>query len=71
MNNDEPIVETLDFTQPAYKFEPNENHDWRQQGTYVVCKSCEIMHAVFIGSEKLMVGLNEKGQPLFKKRILS
>ena len=71
MNNEEqtePIQESLDFSKPDYVFTPNENHEWRQQGPYVVCKSCEIEHAVFIGMEKILIGLDEKGRPLLKKR---
>lgn len=60
--------ETLDFTKPDYVFTPKGIHEWRQQGYYVVCKSCEITHAVFIGPEKILVGISEKGEPLFKKR---
>jgi len=49
-------------------FLPQGHHEWRQQGTYLVCKSCEIQHAVWIGTEKIMVGLNDKGQPILKKK---
>lgn len=68
MNNEEPLVESLDFTKPDYIFTPNENHEWRQQGFYLICRSCEIMHAVYIGSEKLLVGLDQKGKPILKDR---
>jgi len=71
MNNeekDDSIIETLDFTKPDYTFKPNENHNWRQQGPYLVCKSCEISHSTYIGMDKVMVGIDEKGQPLLKKR---
>lgn len=67
-NEEEPLQESIDFTQPDYVFTPNEVHDWRQQGGYLICKSCEIQHATYIGMEKIMVGTNEKGQPLLKKR---
>ncbi|MBM3120115.1 MAG: hypothetical protein FJ006_11340 [Chloroflexi bacterium] len=60
--------ETLDFDKPDFMFLPQGNHEWRQQGTYLVCKSCEIQHAVWIGTEKIMVGLNDKGQPILKKK---
>ena len=60
--------ESLDFTRPTYIFKPNEQHEWRQQGPYVICKSCELQHAVFIGMDKMLVGLNDKGQPILKKR---
>ena len=64
----EPEEEVLDFTKPDYTFIPKEYHDWRQQGPYLVCKSCEIQHAVHIGMQKILVGFNEKGQPILKKR---
>jgi hypothetical protein len=66
--NEQEMQEQLDFSQPDFVFQPKEQHDWRQQGPYLVCKSCEIEHAVFIGTEKIMVGLNESGQPIFKNR---
>lgn len=71
MNNeekDDSIKESLDFTKPDYVFTPNENHDWRQQGPYLICKSCEIQHSTYIGMEKIMVGVDEQGKPLFKNR---
>jgi len=65
---DEPIGEVLDFNKPDFVFQPKEHHDWRQQGPYLVCKSCEIEHASYIGMQKLLVGLNDKGQPILKDR---
>jgi hypothetical protein len=68
MNNDEEIeTETLDFTKPDFVFIPKGNCTWRQQGNYLVCKSCEITHASWIGPDKIMVGINEKG-PILKLR---
>lgn len=66
--NDDQISEQWDFTKPDFSFEPNEHHDWRQQGPYLVCKSCEIQHATYIGMDKIMVGLDETGKPLLKPR---
>jgi len=63
-----PESETLDLTKPAYEFKPNEQHDWRQQGPYCVCKSCELQHAVYVGMGKILVGLDDKGKPIFKPR---
>jgi len=60
--------EVGDFNKPDYKFEPKEHHDWRQQGPYLVCKSCEIEHATYIGMEHLMVGINDQGQPILNNR---
>lgn len=62
-------TETLDFNKPSFTFKPNENHNWRQQGPYIVCKSCELEHAIRVGMDKIMVGLNKKGQPILKNRV--
>lgn len=67
-NEDKEEQEFVDFDKPSFKFEPNENHDWRQQGPYLVCKSCELTHAVFVGNEKILVGIDEKGKPILKSR---
>lgn len=65
---DKPEGETMDFNSPTYVFNPNEQHEWRQRGPYIECRSCELIHAQYIGMDKLLVGLNEKGQPLFKSK---
>lgn len=67
---DEPIEETLDFTKPDFEFRPNELHEWRQQGPYLLCKSCDLEHATYIGMEKLLTGINEKGQPILIERSM-
>jgi len=59
--------EVLDFNKPDYVFVPKGNHDWRQQGYYLVCKSCELQHAIYVGPDKIMVGMDEKG-PILKER---
>jgi len=66
--NEQPDVELLNFDKADFVFKPNEQHSWRQQGCYLVCKSCEIQHAVYIGMDKLLIGLDDKGMPIFKKR---
>lgn len=66
--NEEPIQETLDFNSPSFTFVPKETHEWRQKGYYLVCVSCELQHAVFIGPDKIMVGVDEKGSPIIKSR---
>jgi len=63
----EPLNEALNFDNPSFVFKPNEQHDWRQQGPYLVCKSCEIQHAVYVGMKKRLVGLDDKGQPILEK----
>lgn len=65
---DQSEFETLDFNKPDFIFQPKELHDWRQMGPYLVCKSCDLEHAVYIGLDQLLVGLNEDGTPLLKQR---
>lgn len=51
----------------AFRFIPKGYHIWRQQGYYLVCKSCDLQHSVFIGPHLIMVGEKE-GKPILKKR---
>jgi hypothetical protein len=60
--------QAYDFDKPEYTFIPKGIHNWRQEGPYVVCRSCEIHHAVFIGMEKMMIGIDENGNPILKSR---
>jgi len=62
----EGITEELDFTKPSYTFIPGV-HSYRQEGYFLVCRVCELTHAVFIGKDKVLVG-EENGQPIIKKR---
>ena len=62
--------ETLNFDNPAYEFVPKGRHEWRQQGYYLICFSCDLQHAVGIGPDKIMVGVEEDGSPILKKREL-
>ena len=65
---EEALTEVLDFTRPTYDFRPGEAHDWRQRGPFLVCKSCDIEHACYIGPRRLLVGFDEGGRPILKKR---
>jgi len=60
--------ESLDFNSPAFTFTPAGRHTYRQEGYYLVCKSCELHHAVFIGPYKIMVGETEDGKPILKNK---
>lgn len=64
----EPLSEEVNFDKPDFEFKPKEHHDWRQQGPYLICKSCDIEHAAWIGMDKILSGLNDKGQPILKNR---
>jgi hypothetical protein len=64
-----PIIEEKEWERPDFVFLPKGNHIYRQEGPYIVCKSCELTHAVYIGMKKIMVGQDENG-PILKKRLI-
>jgi len=64
LNNEE----ILDFNKPDFEFIPKGNHEWRQEGPYIVCHSCQLKHAVYIGMEKMMVGIDKEGMPILENR---
>lgn len=66
-----PESEVLDFNKPDFKFFPKGRHIYRQQGYYLICKSCELQHAIWIGMDKIMVGEDKEGNPILKKRELA
>jgi len=41
-------------------------HQWVQQGPYLVCKSCPVEHAIYIGMTNRLVGF-KNGRPVIKK----
>lgn len=47
---------------------PPGRHVWRQQGPYVICRECILHHAVYIGTDKLMVGEDNEGKPIIKTK---
>lgn len=63
---EQPKFEERDTSKPDYKFVPG-NHLWKQEGYYLVCNNCELSHAVWIGENKIMVGVDDKG-PILKTR---
>lgn len=65
---DDSESERLDFGKPDFTFIPKGNHDYKQRGYYLICKSCEIEHAVFVGADKIMVGIEDDGKPIMKSR---
>jgi len=40
-------------------------HTWRQRGFWLVCKSCDNNHAVWIQGKE-MIGENEDGTPILR-----
>lgn len=63
-----PQNETLHFDKPDFEFIPNGNCQYRQQGPYLVCYSCQLQHAVYIGINKIMVGVDKNGKPIIKDK---
>lgn len=41
-------------------------HTWRQRGPWLVCVSCTKKHASWLGMNKQLVGMNEKGEPIVR-----
>lgn len=71
MKNEEEeknLEEVLNFNTPDFVFTPRERHGWRQEGPYLVCKTCELQHASYIGMNKVLIGLDEEGQPILKDK---
>lgn len=58
----------LDFTKPDFIFTAKGNHIWKQGGPYLMCSNCELQHAVYIGTEKIMTGIDTNGDPILKGR---
>lgn len=64
----EEIEQEGELMQKEYEFIPRGLCQYRQQGPYLVCKSCELQHAQFIGMDKQMIGEDDMGQPIIKPR---
>ena len=67
---EEAIIEpeTKLFNSQDYQTFPQGNHVWRQQGPYIICKECPLHHAIYVGMERLLVGIDDKGNPILKNR---
>jgi hypothetical protein len=56
--------QAYDFDNPEFTFIPKGIHNWRAEGIYLVCRSCEIHHAVYIGPNKIFIGIDSDGKPM-------
>lgn len=54
--------------QKDYEFIPNAQCQYKQRGPYLVCVSCELQHATYIGMDRIMVGEDKDGKPILKAR---
>jgi hypothetical protein len=62
-NETAPNNEALEW-KPDFTFTPNGNCRFKQRGPYLVCCTCELEHAKFIGMNKRMVGEKPNGEPI-------
>ena len=63
----QPIIEEKNWETPDFTFIPKGTHLWIQRGYYLICTSCGLSHAVFIGPNSIMVGIKD-GEPIIKTR---
>jgi len=65
---EDPIEDEIEEFKPDFTFIPKGRHIYRQQGPYLICRECQLDHAVYVGMEKIMVGEDEDGTPILKLR---
>lgn len=71
VRKDEEVPEVpFEVMRKDFEFIPHALCQFRQRGFYLVCCSCELQHAVYIGPNKLMIGEKEDGSPILKNRDL-
>lgn len=63
----QPIIEEKNWETPDFTFIPKGTHLWVQRGYYLICTSCGLSHAVFIGPNSIMVGFKDN-EPVLKTR---
>jgi len=44
-------------------------HTWRQRGPWLVCVSCPKKHASWLGINKELIGIDEKGEPIVRTLV--
>lgn len=64
----EEVQDDGEVLRKEYEFTPHALCKYKQRGPYLVCTSCELQHAVFIGIENMMVGEDANGKPIIKRR---
>jgi hypothetical protein len=65
----EGISENLEVDLSTLKSQIKEGlagHGWIQQGPYLVCQSCPLKHATWIGIDRILTGFDENGVPILK-----
>lgn len=67
-NEEDEIKDEGEILHKVFEFNPDGSCRFRQRGPYLVCVSCEVQHAVWIGMNKMMIGEDENGKPILKSR---
>jgi len=66
--NKDEVEEYGEVLQKEFEWSATGDCRYKQRGIYLVCTSCEVQHAQFIGMEKIMVGEDKEGRPILKLR---
>lgn len=45
-------------------------HNWMMKGVYLVCNSCPYPHRFYVGNGHVMVGIDDKGNPILKTKVM-
>jgi len=64
----EVVEDYGEVMQKEYEFIPNALCHYKQRGIYLVCVSCELQHALFIGTDRFYVGDDENGRPILVEK---
>lgn len=67
---EEDVVPETEVLEQTFEFKPSALCKYKQRGVYLVCTSCELQHAVYIGIDNIMIGEDEHGKPILEKRTI-
>lgn len=82
MSEPEEVVEPVETVDPGISKEEHESirqkaleefktakHNWKMKGGWLTCDSCPFPHGSYIGTHKIMVGIDDNGFPILKNRL--
>lgn len=64
MNNEEPVV----IKHEVERFDNTVSGEWIQKGPYIINKSAKLPYGVYIGMNKILIGIDQNGKPMLKDR---
>ncbi len=67
-NFDPTMSVDADFANSPHKFRLDKVHNWLQRGYYVHCTACPLEHGLWVGKDKLMVGIDADNMPILETR---